>query len=521
MKACFYFLFVYLQRLFTFTTMRKRIKAIMCAAVLVMPLMAQREYKLFPANGSTDVNPDTHLSITFEGEARVGQKGFIKVFDKSNGRLVDELDLSIPAGPTERTPDAPDADYIKSPYVYESKVITNKNTRPGTPSSYNRPDPRRFQLTIIGGFSDGFHFYPVMTKGNKATIYLHHNLLDYDKEYYVTIDKGVFADFPGIKGKHSWTFKTKSKAPDKEQRTLTVAADGSGDFSTLQGAMDFIPDFLSAESERRTVLVRKGDYQELVYFRNKNYVTIQGEGRNETVVHYPNNEVFNPHPADIKTNEMKGTFPSRRAAVAADNCRHMIFKDITFKTDCTGQAEGFLLNGDHNYAENVGVIGSGDALQVNGSTYWMNCFISGHGDTILGRGPSFFNHCTLVSTSTFMWIRNTSENHGNVFVSCTFKGLGNGTAYLAKTDRNKQKTYPHQEAVLLNCTLDNVPDKGWSHADESLKTAHLWEFNSVDTSGNPIDTSRRNPYSRQLDPVKDATLIGKYADANFVLGWFK
>jgi hypothetical protein len=66
-----------------------------------------------------------------------------------------------------------------------------------------------------------------------------------------------------------------------------------------------------------------------------------------------------------------------------------------------------------------------------------------------------------------------------------------------------------------------VPDKGWSHADESLKTAHLWEFNSVDTDGNPIDTSKRNPYSRQLDPVKDATLIGKYADANFVLGWFK
>jgi hypothetical protein len=46
MKACFYFLFVYLQRLFTFTTMRKRIKAILCAAVLVMPLMAQRDATL-------------------------------------------------------------------------------------------------------------------------------------------------------------------------------------------------------------------------------------------------------------------------------------------------------------------------------------------------------------------------------------------------------------------------------------------------------------------------------------------
>ncbi len=116
----------------------------------------------------------------------------------------------------------------------------------------------------------------------------------------------------------------------------------------------------------KTVFVKNGDYEELVYFRNKRFVTIQGESMDGVVVHYPNNEVFNPHPVDIKTNEQKGTFPSRRAAVAADNCADMIFKDITFKTDCKGQAEGFLLNGERNFAENVHVIGDGDALQVNG-----------------------------------------------------------------------------------------------------------------------------------------------------------
>ncbi len=499
--------------------MKKKIGTLVYCLLAWMPLVAQSDFMVFPANGSVGVNPDTHLTIEFSGEARVGQKGFIRVFDKRSGKMIDQLDISIPAGPTVKTPDAPGADYIKSPYNYESGHVTNKNTRPGTPSSYNKPDQRNFQLTIIGGFSDGFHFYPVMTKGNKATIYLHHNLLEYGKEYYVTIDKEVFADFSGIKGKKAWTFTTKAKAPDADQRVLTVAADGTGDFSTLQGAMDFIPDNLASEQERRIVKVRKGDYQELVYFRNKRYVTIEGEGREETLVHYPNNEVFNPHPADIKTNEMKGTFPSRRAAVAADNCSYMIFKDITFQTDCKGQAEGFLLNGEHNYAENVGVIGSGDALQVNGSTYWMNCYIVGDGDTVLGRGPSFFNHCTLVSNHAFMWIRNGKENHGNVFLNCTFKGVGNGTSYIAKTERNKNKSYPYQEAVLLNCTLENIPAAGWSHADASLATAHLWEFNSVDRCGQPIDTSMRNPYSHQLHPVKDAAIIGRYADANFVLGW--
>ena len=87
-----------------------------------------------------------------------------------------------------------------------------------------------------------------------------------------------------------------------------------------------------------------------------------------------------------------------------------------------GRSTGFLINGNHNYAENVHIIGSGDALQANGSVYWLNCIIDGHGDTILGRGPSFFNHCTINSRGAFMWIRNTADNHGNIFIDCTFNG---------------------------------------------------------------------------------------------------
>lgn len=505
--------------MFKYKNDMKRITVLLLTVLSYAASYSQTGVELFPAPGSSGVNTDTHLTLTFTSDVKIGDKGFIKVFDKKTGKLVDQLDMSIPAGPTKKAVELPEADYIKSPYVYESREITNKNTKPGTPSAYNKPETGKYQLTIIGGFSDGFHFYPVMMDGRKATIYLHNNLLEYGHEYYVTIDKGVFEGFDGVKGKNAWTFSTKASAPDKDQRVLTVAADGSGDFSTLQGAMDFIPDFLSDESQRRVVRVKSGDYQELVYFRNKNYVTIEGEGRETTLVHYPNNEVFNPHPAEIKTNELRGTFPSRRAAVAADNCNHMIFRDITFKTDSRGQAEGFLLNGEFNFAENVGVIGSGDALQVNGSTYWLNCHIVGSGDTVLGRGPSFFNNCTLTSSGTFMWIRNTDENHGNVFVSCTFKGTKSGSAYIAKTSSNKQTSYPHQEAVLINCVLDNVPEAGWSHEEPVLETAHLWEFNSVDTNGNPIDVSKRNPYSRQLDPVKDAETIGNYSNANYVLGW--
>ena len=69
--------------------MTRRIKTLACAFMAFMPMMAQSDIELFPANGSVDVNPDTHLTITFANEAVVGNKGFIRVYDKKNGKLVD------------------------------------------------------------------------------------------------------------------------------------------------------------------------------------------------------------------------------------------------------------------------------------------------------------------------------------------------------------------------------------------------------------------------------------------------
>ncbi len=474
----------------------------------------------FPANGATDVCPDTPLTLTFPDEVSLGDKGMIRVYDCATGKMVDQLDMSIPPGPAASQPHNPDAVYTPSPYQYLSRHVTNRNTKPGTPSGTAACDKDlgKYQLSIIGGFSDGFHFYPVIIHGRQAVIQLHHNMLEYGHRYAVTIDRDVFKGFPGIKSKRMWTFTTKNEAPSAEKRTITVSADGTGDFATVQGAMDFIPDFIASENERITVRVMNGDYEELVYFRNKRFVDIVGESKEGVHIHYPNNEVFNPHPWDIKTNELKGTFPSRRAAFAADNCSYLVFRNLTLKTDCFGQAEGLLVNGDHNFFENVHIIGSGDALQTNGSAYYLNCTIDGHGDTVLGRGPAFFNHCTLTSRGAFMWIRNTEDNHGNVFVDCVFHGTGDD-AVITRLPDNKGKNYPYAEVVLLNCVLDNIPAEGWGPIDPIAHTAKLLEFNSHDSLGNRIDVSQRHPVSRQLDPIRDAETIASYYDSKNVLGW--
>ena len=480
-----------------------------------------KTFELFPKDKATNLNPDTHLQIIFNSTPSIGNSGKIRIYDASNNRLVDSLDMSILPGPTKTTP-SPNAIYTPVPYKYVSGHFTNANTKPGTPSGKALPTPNNYQLTIIGGFTDGFHFYPIIVHGDTATIYLHNNLLQYDKKYYVRIDPGVLTltdkSFNGITGKNEWSFSTKKIPPHADSKRLVVSADGSGDFNTVQGALDFIPDY---DKNPVTIFIKDGTYEEIVYFRNKTNITIIGEDRDKVIVQYANNEIFNPHPLNIKTNEMPGTFPSRRAAFEVDHCSKIKLVNLTVKTTAYGQAEGLLINGDKIIVCDVTIVGSGDALQSNGSVYYTNCRIDGLGDTILGRGPAFFNNCTLTSFGPFMWIRNTSANHGNVFVNCKFITQGKNETVIARAPTNGGKSYTNCEAVLLNCGLKGISPVGWGPVGGETSNIHYWEYNSTNlTDDKPIDVSKRLPASRQLTMEKDSAIITNYMKPSYVLnGW--
>ena len=474
---------------------------------------------LFPNHKAAEVNPDTLFKLTFPDMPLLGKSGSIRIYDAADDWLVDVLDLSIPAGPAKPTP-SPDAIYTPVPYEYVSDHFTNANIKAGTPSGMALPTPDTYQLTIIGGFTDGFHFHPVIIRDNTATIYPHNNLLEYGKSYYVQIDPGVLTlkdgSFNGIKGKKGWRFSTKMVPPPQDSKRIVVSADGTGDFNTVQGAMDFIPDY---NKKRVTVFIHNGIYEEIVYFRNKSNISIIGEDREKVVILYENNEIFNPHPINIKTNEVPGTFPSRRAVFAADNSRGINITNLTVKNTSFGQAEGLLLNGERFVISNANIIGSGDALQSNGPAYFNGCQIIGDGDTILGRGPAFFKDCEISSYGPYMWIRNTSLNHGNVFVDCVFKTRGEGKTVIARNPVNGIKTYPFSEAVLIDCRLSGIDPAGWGEISGDVSNIHYWEYNSRNLKdGTPVDVTGRHPASRQLTMKKDADIISKYKNPAYVLG---
>jgi len=489
-------------------------KALLLPLYLLVAVPSTADVVLFPSDGARKVNVDTHLNLTFQQKPTVGKSGFVRIYDVKSGECIDSLDLSVPAGPTRSRTYAPDIDYTKVPYDYTRTFLpTNRNTVPGTPSGTAEPTPPDYQLNIIGGFTDAFHFHPILVKGNTAVICPHNNVLEYGRKYRVTIDQGVIEGFQGIS---EWTFSTVRKAPPMRD-TIVVDASGKGHFSTLQGALDAVPDF----SQREVVIkVLPGDYEEIIYVRNKSHVTIVGSGADVTRVHYANNEVFNPHPLTVKTNERVGTFPQRRSAVAFDNCTDLVIRDICFATDLKGQAEGLFINGERIALYGVRIIGDGDALQANGSIYMQGCELIGGMDTILGRGSLFAYRCTLKNPGgPFTWVRNFKPDHGDVFVECTFESTTAMPADYGRSVLNNGSAYTDAEMVLIDCRTRNFNPAGWSALGEP--TVVMLEYNTRDMdSGQPVDVSRRHRYSRQLNLQDDAELIKSYRDPAFVLkGW--
>jgi pectinesterase len=501
----------------------------LCMLAVVAPFTAGRArahavgVTCFPANHASRVNPDTHLVLTFASAPTIGKSGQIRIYDAANHHLVDTLDLGIPAGPdpTRRIVPPP----ASAPGA-NSTAPTSPTTT--TPAVRTTPaDLHNYQLTTIGGLED-FHFYPVIVHGNVATIYPHNNALQYGHRYIVQIDPAVFAlasgTFAGFTTDRAWSFTTKRSPPSAASTRLVVAADGSGDFNTVQGAVDFVPD---NPPQRVTIFIKNGNYEEIVFFRNKSNITFRGEDRDKVQVGYGNNSAFNP--------PMPG--PSRRCAFSAYDSTGIEFINFSVSNYFFGQAEGVLISGSKNIVSHMNIKGSGDALNLRGSVYLTDSTIIGDGDTILGVGPAFFNHCELQSIGPFMWIRNTDANHGNVFVNCTFIGRerpasypaptttpqGNVsastmTAVLARLPNNHGLNYPFAEAILINCHLKNIPPIGWGPIDDDTSHLHLWEFNSTDLDGHPIDTTQRHAVSKQLTMPQDAQTIANYSDPSFVFG---
>ena len=83
------------------TISMKRIFITLAGFIVCMKLMAQSPVGFYPNDNAHNINIDTHLIIEFDQPVKAGSKGIVTVLDKTTNKVVDKIDMSIPAGPTE------------------------------------------------------------------------------------------------------------------------------------------------------------------------------------------------------------------------------------------------------------------------------------------------------------------------------------------------------------------------------------------------------------------------------------
>ena len=356
------------------------------------------------------------------------------------------------------------------------------------------------------------HFTPVQIEGNVATIRLHSHTLAPNESYIVHIEPGVFKDsdghdFAGLTRDAKWQFKTKA-APPRNPDKLTVAADGSGDFCTVQGAVDQVEPHRQKPVE---IFIRKGVYNDFVRIqREKVRIHFIGEDRKQTVIAATNNDKFN-----------SGWIQRSVLGVEADD---FVLENLTVRNTTPykgSQAEAVYVNAERCILRDADFFSFQDTLNLSGRVYVANSYIEGDVDFMWGYGSGVYEHCELraVHDGYYQQSRNAPGVIGYVYVNCKLTAAPEVKKVpLARIEINR---FPASQLTFIHCQMGpQVPPAGWVVTGEGSKDAlRFEEFESTDLEGKPLDVSQRHPASKQLTSEEAA----KWSDAAKVLagtdGW--
>ena len=293
-------------------------------------------------------------------------------------------------------------------------------------------------------------------------------------------------------------------AASASAKTLVVAADGSGDFKTVQAAITAAPDESAA---RTTILVRRGTYAELVIVpREKKNLTLRGEDRHGTVIAATNNANLNPRRRELFSVEADG--------FALEN---LTLHNTTPKGG--SQAETIRVHADRCELRGCDFRSFQDTLRLDGRVYAHDCYVEGDVDFVWGGGVVYFDRCEFkaVNNGYLVQSRNGADGLGYVFVDCKLTATPNVERYVLA--RIEPVRFPHSHVAFIQCAMGpHISRAGWQldkapGADAPGPAAQIrfWEFQSTDLAGQPLDVSARLPASRQLSAAEAAPLrdVGK------------
>ena len=291
-------------------------------------------------------------------------------------------------------------------------------------------------------------------------------------------------------------------------KTLYVAADGTGDYYSIHRAIDVAPASGAVSS------VAPGTYREVLTIKKPNIV-LQGayEDATKTVV-----------VADRSAGTSGSTLQSATVNVLAND---FLAENISFANDYNrtheqlpqgSQAVALLVRGDRDIFANVRILGNQDTLYAGSAEctesgadhscpaarqYFEHCFIEGNVDFIFGDGKAVFHRCVIRSTPhsvgfiTAQSKSSAAQDSGFVFQDCRILAApGVDNVYLGRPWR------AYARVVYLNTWMGaQILPVGWRewHPGETdyLPTAYYAEYHS---SGPGADRAQRQSRAIQLTP---------------------
>ena len=279
---------------------------------------------------------------------------------------------------------------------------------------------------------------------------------------------------------------------------FVVAKDGSGDFFTIQEAVNAVPDF--RKERRTTILLRKGVYKEkLIIPESKINLSLIGQ----------EGAVISGDDYAAKKNRFGENMSTSGSASCYIYAPDFYAENITFENTAgqVGQAVACFVSGDRTTFKRCRFLGNQDTLYTYGRysrQYYEDCYIEGTVDFIFGWSMAVFNRCIV-----------HSKRNGYVTAPATDRGKAYGYVFFdcnLTADDDVDKVYlsrpwrPYAQAVFIHCNLGkHILAEGWNNWNkkEAEKTVFYAEYENVGEGANP---KARASFSRQLENIKDYTV---------------
>lgn len=272
----------------------------------------------------------------------------------------------------------------------------------------------------------------------------------------------------------------------ERQDTIVVSRDGTGNFRTLQEAIESARAFMDYTV---TIYVKNGVYKEKVIVPSwVENIDIIGEDRDKTIITYDDHANINK----------MGTFRTYTVKVEGSD---ITFKNLTIENNAAqlGQAVALHTEGDRLKFINCRILGNQDTIYTGAKftrLYFKDCYIDGTTDFIFGPSTALFEDCIIHSKlNSYVTAASTPKEakYGYVFKHCKLTAEpGVDKVYLGRPWR------PYAYTLFIECELGkHIVLAGWHNwgKQSNEETARYMEYKNT---GEGANASERVAWSKQL-----------------------